>query len=358
VHFGILACLFVGLMSALTGPRAWATVPRDGQGFAIADDGYFGFPDAQHAFLTRAEDWYGQSFAALRPAAFRFQISWNADQALIERAKMLVDYMRRQGVRQVVVSFKKNGPAPDAATYGASIRQVIAQLAGYVDVWGPANEPNVGDTWLPGAGGAQTLAQYWAQFSGALGELDPTALTLSPEFADRRDLGSIGSYVSAYVNAGGGFGDIVGWHPYWGTNAMTRSTTDDLLRYVPADLPVWVTEVGAWGTNAHVTHPIEDGELAQNRRLAWLANDPSGLAAHPRITQIHHYHMRDSGQPDWDSALVRRDGLRRAAWYTWCHASHGDDPRGCDRSTRGVAAGLLSGLRLWERSLWERSASS
>jgi hypothetical protein len=349
VPYGILACLLVALLSALGGPRAWATVPRDGQGFAVADDAYFGFPNDPQAFQMQAEDWYGASFAALQPASFRFQISWNADQALIERAKMLVDYVRGQGVRQVVVSFKKNGPAPDAAAYGVSIRQVVAQLASYVDVWGPANEPNRGDAWLPGAGGAQTLAQYWAQFNTAVGELDPTALTMSPEFADRRDLGSIGSYVSAYAKAGGGFGAIVGWHPYWGTNAMSRSTTDDLLRYVP-DLPVWVTEVGAWGTNAHSRHPIQDGELAQNRRLAWLANDSGGLAADPRITQIHHYHMRDSGQPDWDSALVAQDGRRRAAWYTWCRASHFNDPRRCDPPARGVAAGLLSAVRLWERS--------
>jgi len=301
-------------------------------------------------FLAHAEDWYGPSFASLRPAAFRFQISWNADQALIDRARMLSDYVRRQGVTQVVVSFKKNGAAPDAATYGASIRQVMAQLAGYVDVWGPANEPNLGDTWLPGAAGARVLAQYWAEFAGAVGSLDPTALTLSPEFADRRDLGSIGSYLSAYAKAGGGFGNMVGWHPYWGTHAMTRSTTDDLLLYAPPDLPVWVTEVGAWGGNAHGSPPIEDGELLQNSRIDWLANDPTGLATHPRVTRIHHYHMRDSGQPDWDSALVRRDGRRRPAWYTWCYASHRDDPGHCDESQRGLAAGLLSAVRRWLHS--------
>lgn len=343
-------CLLVALIGAALAPSASAAVPRDGQGFAIADDAYFGFPADPQGFLAHAEDWYGPSFAALAPAAFRFQISWNADQALIDRAKMLADYVRRQGVTQVAVSFKKNGAVPDAGAYGASIRQVVAQLAGYVDVWGPANEPNLGDTWLPGASGARMLAQYWAEFAAATDALDPTALTLSPEFADRQDLGSIGGYVSVYAKAGGGFGDIVGWHPYWGTHAMTRSTTDDLLRYAPPDLPVWVTEVGAWGANRHDSPPIEDGELVQSRRLDWLANDPNGLAAHPRVTRIHHYHMRDSGQPDWDSALVRRDGRRRPAWYTWCHASHGADPGSCDESPRGLATGLLSAVRLWQRS--------
>jgi hypothetical protein len=327
-----------------------AAVPRDGQGFALADDAYFAFPADPQGFAAQAEHWYGPSFAALHPAAFRFQIYWNADQALIERAKMLVDYVRRHGVTQVVVSFKKSGAAPDAGTYGASIAQVMAQLAGYVDAWGPANEPNVGDAWLPGTGGARLLAQYWAQFSAAVDAVDPTALKLSPDFADRRDLGSIRRYLSAYAEAGGGFGAVVAWHPYWGANAMTRSTTDDLLRYVPPDLPVWLTEVGAWGRNAHGDSPVEQDELEQNRRLNWLANDPNGLAADPRVTRIHQYHMRDSGQPDWDSALVGQDGLRRPAWYTWCYASHFADPRGCEQGWGGLRAGLLSAVRLWLRS--------
>jgi hypothetical protein len=322
-------------------------VPRDGQGFALADDAYFGFQGDPAGFLADAEAWYGPSFVALRPAAFRFQISWNADPALVERARMLADYVRQRGVTQVVVSFKKSGPVPDAATYGASIGQVIAQLAPYVDVWGPANEPNLGDTWLPRVAGARMLAGYWTQFSAAVDALDPSALTLSPEFVDRRDLGSIGRYLGAYVKAGGGFGEIVGWHPYWGTHAMTTSTTDDLLRHAPSDLPVWVTEVGAWGTNAHGSLPVEQDELEQNRRIGWLANDPNGLAAHPRVMRIHHYHMRDSGQPDWDSALVARDGRRRPAWYTWCYASHGVDARSCEW---GVATGLLGAVRRWLRS--------
>lgn len=345
-----LLCLLVALLGALTATPAAADVPRDGQGFALADDAYFTFAGDPPEFLAEAEAWYGSSFATLRPAAFRFQVYWNADQGLIDRAKMLVDYVRRQGVTQVVVSFKKNGPVPDAATYGASIRAVLAQLAGYVDAWSPANEPNVGDTWLPGTGGARLLAQYWAQFSAAVDELDPTALKLSPDFADRRDLGSIGPYLSAYAKAGGGFGATVAWHPYWGTNAMTRATTDDLLRYVPPDLPVWLTEVGAWGRNTHGDSHVEQDELEQNRRLNWLVNDPNGLAADPRVTRIHQYHMRDSGQPDWDSALVDEAGVRRPAWYTWCYASHFADPRGCEQGWGGLRAGLLSAVRLWLRS--------
>jgi hypothetical protein len=344
VRSALLPCLLAALVLGFAAAPAGAAVPRDGGGFAIADDAYFGFPDDPQAFLARAEEWYGPSFGALRPASFRFQILWNADQAMIERAKLLADYVRSKGVAQVVVSFKKNGQPPDAATYGASISHIMGQLADRVDVWGPANEPNIGDAWLPGLGGAQLLAQYWAHFNAAVDTLDPSALKLSPEFADRRDLGSIGSYLQAYVSAGGGFGHIVGWHAYWGTHSVTRSTTDDLLRYAPPELPVWVTEVGAWGRNGHDAAPIIADELAQNRTLNWLVNDPNGLAAHPRVARLFHYHMRDSGQPDWDSALIGTDGRRRLAWYTWCQASNGVDQRSCDGSRWG---GVLSAVRRW-----------
>ena len=298
--------------------------------------------DEPDAFVARLEEWYGSSFAALKPASFRFQIHWNASQALIERAKLLADYVRSKGVAQVVVSFKKNGPPPDAGSYGASIRQIVAQLADRVDVWGPANEPNIGDAWLPGARGARLLAQYWAQFDAAVDAHDPTALKLSPEFADRRDLGSIRSYLDAYAGAGGGFGNIVGWHAYWGTHATTRSTTDDLLAHVPAGLAVWVTEVGAWRINAHGAAPIVADESAQHRVVDWLVNDPDGLAAHPRVARIFYYHMRDTGQPDWDSGLTGADGRRRLGWHTWCKAANGADALSCDRTLLGYATRAIS----------------
>jgi hypothetical protein len=338
----VIACALAAAPSAST-----AAVPRDAQGFALADDTYFNFPTDPPSFQAAAQNWYGASFADLAPKSFRFQILWNADPQLIERAKLLADYVRSQGVTQVAVTFKQNGPTADAATYGASIRNIIGQLAGRVDVWGPANEPNRGDTWLPGTAGARLLAGYWAQFSAALDALDPTALRLSPEFVDRRDLGSVATYVRAYAKSGGGFGHVVGWHPYWGLHAATRATTDDLLTAVPDNLPVWITEVGAFGTNTNGRTIIEDGETAQNAKLGWLVNDPGGLAAHPRVARIYQYHFRDTGQPDWDSALLRQDGERRPAWYTWCYASHGDDPEAGDCTQWQFLGNLVPGVQRW-----------
>jgi hypothetical protein len=343
---------------ALAPAASHAAVPHNGQGFALADDTYFNWPNDPPSFQAAAENWYGPTFADLEPASFRFQILWNADPLLIERANMLADYVRSQGVTEVVVTFKKNGRAPDAATYGASIRNIVAQLASRVDAWGPANEPNRGATWLPGTDGARLLAAYWAQFNATLDALDPGALRLSPEFVDRRDLGSIGAYVRAYAEAGGGFGHAVGWHPYWGLHAATSATTDDLLQSVPADLPVWITEVGAFGTNTNGNPIIQDGETTQQGKLNWLVNDPNGLAAHPRIARIYHYHVRDTGQPDWDSALLRRDGDRRPAWYTWCFASHGDDQTAGDCADWRFLGGLLPGVQGWLRGVGRPDSGS
>ena len=91
-------------------------VPRNGERFALADDTYFTFPSDQWSFQAAAQDWYGETFADLAPTSFRFQILWNAEPLLIERAKMLADYVCSQGVTEVVVTFKRNGPAPVAAT--------------------------------------------------------------------------------------------------------------------------------------------------------------------------------------------------------------------------------------------------
>jgi hypothetical protein len=344
-----LRCLVVVITTVLAGVPAAShgAVPRNGEGFALADDTYFNFPSDPPTFRATAENWYGGTFADLAPASFRFQILWNADPLLVERAKMLADYVRSQGVTQVVVTFKKNGPAPDASTYGASVRNIVSQLASRVDAWGPANEPNRGARWLPGTDGARLLAGYWSEFNAALDGLDPSALRLSPEFVDRRDLGSVGPYVRAYAKAGGGFGHVIGWHAYWGLHGTTRATTDDLLNSVPADLPVWITEVGAFGTNTNGSTIIEDGETVQQGKLTWLVNDPNGLAAHPRVARIYHYHVRDTGQPDWDSALLRNDGTRRPAFYTWCYASHGDDPTSADCTELGYLGELVPEVGRW-----------
>jgi hypothetical protein len=333
------AALSLAAALALTaaGPAS-AAVPRDGWGLGIADDSYL-TPGA------RLPD----DFRALGPRTFRLQIHWNAacTPGRIESARDWIAQARDLGAEQIAVTFKENpavdcgdpancGRQPTEACYAARIGEVVRALAADVDVWGPANEPNLGDTWLPGTAGARLLARYWVAFGAVLRAWDPSAQAISPEFADRSDLGSLAPYVNAYKEAGGGFGNYAGYHAYWGVHAMSRVPTDELATLVPPEVPIWITEVGAFGVNPG--RSIADSDREQARRVQWMLNAPDGLANHPRVARISYYHLQASQSPDlWDSALSNSDGTPRPSWLIWCAAAHGGDATGCHDGADAVA---------------------
>jgi hypothetical protein len=357
----MLRALLVALAVLGTAAPASAVVPRDGWGLGIADDSYM-TPGSRLPDQLRA----------LGPKTFRLQIHWNAacTPGRIESARDWIAQARDLGAERIAVTFKKNpavdcgdpvncGPQPSEACYAARIGEVVRALASVVDVWGPANEPNLGDTWLPGTDGARLLARYWMAFAGVLAMYDPTAQAISPEFADRSDLGSLAPYVNAYKAAGGGFGNYVGYHAYWGVHARSRAPTDELAALTPPELPIWITEVGAFGVNP--SRSIESSDREQAARVDWMLNAPDGLANHPRVARISWYHLQAS--PDeafWDSALSNADGTPRPSWLEWCSAAHGGiDTRcqdGADAVAVGedgvVAVGRSTGTRLLDAAGW------
>jgi hypothetical protein len=318
-----LGTLVVALLAALliAAPSAQAVVPRDGSGFAIADDDWNWNNPGDLPSLE-------EGFANLAPRAFRFQMIWNAADFTwhIDRARGLIARARAQGVEQIVVTFKKSvppdvdpvyGSQPTAEGYAAHIGEVVRLLADDVDVWGPANEPNRGETWLPGLPGARLLAQYYASLEQAVAMWDPTAEITSPDFVDRTDLGTIGVYVNEYERVGGGWGDHVAFHPYWGAHAETTQTTLDVASLAPPGASIWITEVGAF---ARDQGNIQATETTQNDRVWWLAER---LAALPQVERIHYYHMRGSPTASWDTGLLNNDGSPRIAWHTWCASARG-----------------------------------
>jgi hypothetical protein len=215
---------------------AHGAAAHDGWGFAVADDDW---EWDNPGYLPSLEG----EFAALEPKAFRFQMIWNAADLPwhIDRARGLIARARAHGVEQIVVTFKRSvapdldpvyGAKPTAEGYAEHVSEVVRLLADDVDVWGPANEPNRGEMWLPGVSGAQLLAGYYAGLQDAIATWDPTAEITSPDFVDRSDLGTIAAYVNAYENAGGGWGDHVAFHPYAG--AYNETTRGRRLRQRPA----------------------------------------------------------------------------------------------------------------------------
>ncbi len=314
-----IAILAALLISAT--PARGATA-LDGWGFAVADDDWE-WDDP--GYLPSLED----EFAALAPKAFRFQMIWNAADLPwhIDRARGLIARARAHGVEQIVVTFKRSvgpdvdpvyGVQPTAEGYTEHVSEVVRLLADDVDVWGPANEPNRGETWLPGVSGAQLLAGYYTGLRDAIATWDPTAEITSPDFVDRADLGTIANYVNPYENAGGGWGDHVAFHPYAGAYNETIQTTLDVIGLAPPGASVWITEVGAFGRDQR---GIEASETSQNDTVWWLATT---LAELPQVERIHYYHMRGNPQAAWDTGLLNVDRGKRIAWHTWCAMAHGD----------------------------------
>jgi hypothetical protein len=308
---GVIASVSLGVAAA----SAEADAPRDGYGFGIADDGGVGTLNTPY-------------FDRLGARSFRFMVPWYAAlrQDEIARANAIVYIARAHGAQQIAVSFNKgdSNSAPDPATYQNLIGAFIRQYAGVVDAWGPANEPNCGGGWggLNGTTGARTTAEYYKILAWIVraGD-DPTATVLSPDFCDSSAGNSVGPWMTAYKNAGGGFGDVIAWHPYWDVHyrGATRvggvTSTQDLINNVNGN-PIWVTEVGGFGLNPG--QGINDNETIQNDKVRWIAGT---LAHNNRIRRIHYYSMR--GDSSWDTGLLRSDGTRRPSWFTWCVESHG-----------------------------------
>ena len=324
-----MAALLASL--SIAAAPAQGAAPRDGFGFAIADDDWE-WDEPGH--LPSLED----GFADLAPKAFRFQMIWNAADFSwhIDRARGLIARARAQGVQQIVVTFKKSvppdvdpvyGSQPTAEGYAAHVGEVVRLLADDVDVWGPANEPNRGETWLPGLPGARLLAQYYASLESAVNTWDPTAQITSPDFVDRTDLGTIGVYVNEYERVGGGWGDHVAFHPYWGAHAETTQTTLDVANLAPPGASIWITEVGAFARNQG---NVQATETTQNDKVWWLAER---LAALPQVQRIHYYHMRGNPNASWDTGLLNVDGSPRIAWHTWCGMARGATHPACQPVT-------------------------
>lgn len=330
----------IAVLAAVAVPAS-ATTGRDGWGLFVADDDWdFAHPGALPSL--------GADLARLRPQAFRLQTIWNSVDRpeWLHRTEAMIDRARAQGARQVILTLRSNNPAnvgpegyfPTPEQYRAKVAPLVARLADRVDVWGPANEPNI--AWRPKeADGGQapldpvTLAGYYGALREAVYDADPTAAVTSPDFLDAGSLAAFTDYVTTYSTAaGGGWGDAVAFHPYGDVKRADRPDapalfTDALAALVPPDSEIWVTEVGAH---------YEGDPDAQAARVTWIADV---LARHPRVARVAYYNVRGGGA-EWDTGLLDGDHARRPAWYAWCAATHGDDPAAADCAPPASPAAL------------------
>lgn len=336
----LLAVLTLIALGLLAAQSSRARAPLDGTGFGISDS---------DDYVDQA---MGYGFAALGPSTFRFIVPYNAvqDPALMERTAERIRLARTAGVREIVVSFgARGGDSGETGFYRPSVDEWISfvrlfmdRFDAEVDVWGPANEPNAGVGWLAGAhsDGPRKLAGYYRALEAEVRIRGSNDKLLSPEFHDEyaSDLpdhretralhgpgdprSSLRHYLDHYLEARGGFGDYIGWHPYSGVRRMSLASTEDLIAATPGGPPIWISEVGAVVSAPRLG--IQIGLNAQDAQVRFIVDRLSQL---PRVARVSYWHMINL-TPGWDSALLDSDGTPRAAWYTWCAAAHGGAP--CD----------------------------
>jgi hypothetical protein len=370
-RFSFLLSLFAVLAigAALSSP-AGATVVRNGTGLSIAHDEY------SMKLLPPCSDpmpALGEGFKRLNPKVFRLMTPWNTmdhsypagnEQAKANakmrevwtcRTEQMIARARSLGVQKILLTIKGNDAEnvqtaangektyhPSPVLYEYWVRRLVEKFGPQVDVWGPANEPNHG--WAPKGISprdipAATLAEYFAGFKEVVTVWDSTAEFTSPDFHDKRygttDWNYMVDYITKYkqvfINRGeptAGFGHYAAWHPYYGVESKTLTSTNKYAELIPAGKNIWVTEVGA-----KLTEPGQTLQT-QNEQAGWMINS---LGGHARVVRISYYNMRQSyddgnpATPYWDSGLLTREDLApRPAWKTWCVAAHNNDANHAD----------------------------
>jgi len=331
-------------------------VPSNGSGYGIAEDS--GIDQLQARFerlapkVLRIQVPWDAGFVRAAPGGTtpgasgcddRDHDGWCDDRATAE-FRPILEHARDTGVQHVTVAIRGNDwevyPGrnvscaaageedsgtgncyPSPAVYRGGVTETVRKLAGLVDAWGPANEPNL--SW-PGPGDAGVAAGYFLALRDVKDLGDPTALLASPDFHDRSDLAPISGYVDAYWDAGGRFGDVAAFHPYYGLNKATtasqaKQTTADFSALVSdktgiPDFPVWITEIGSYKHKSGSEH----GTATQDARVSWLIGEVGAL---PAVQRIYYYNIGLGGDPD--TGLLEPSGSPRPAWHTWCTATHG-----------------------------------
>ncbi len=302
-------------------------------------------PDAYAAITGGLRPFTDPAYTKLRTHIYRLTVAWNVMnvQYELDRADRLITEANAAG-NDIMVTFREdyaNTRAPSVSEYTAAVRAFISRWNGVVDLWGPANEPNAGQTWLggdPTGPGPVLAAGYYQALVQTAGV--GAGRVVGPDLVDRytstssqqspvlfkysgHALTAVREWVAAYVSAGGGFGVAAAFHPYGGVKYHNSQSVTDYLNALPGATNVMFTEVGSVISSGGVTRTTE---AEQNSQVAYLAGTLINVS--PRITRLYYWHVRAPASTDgpsgWDSGLARPTGAARPAWMTYCEFTVGD----------------------------------
>jgi hypothetical protein len=336
------------ILAALA-PRSDASASRDGWGLSIAGE------ETNWPNNTTFPWIESEGFTRLHPKVFRFMVPWDAArlEQHVVRAESIIKAVRDRGVQEVLVTFNQPnsadvlfcnpdnpactqphnpaqaqscwGYAPCSTVYEVEVAKFVKSFKNKVDVWGPANEPNMG--WLDyDENGPKKAAEYFASLKEVVQVYAPSARITSPDFADAS---GFKKYIQKYKDEGGLWGNWVAWHPYTDVAERNTDNTQTLVGMIPSNREIWATEagsrpcyVGSSGPGCENALTQLEYDYAQGNQVWWMLGP---LAQHPRVKRISYYNLHDDGNASWDSALLRQDYSPRPSWYLWCFAMHGNN---------------------------------
>jgi hypothetical protein len=246
-------------------------------------------------------------FLALGVREARVGVAWNAavsrDPTARRRFAAWLDAAQTAGVTPLV-SFSREGIAPDSARYGRAVKAFIRmfpQVRRYT-AW---NEPD----WRSGpvARHPQLAAAYFNVLRAACrgcivlaGDVFLPAEQLKPWLA---------RYVKALDGA------PIGWALHNYRDVREHSTKQLRVLMSLTRGPIWLDETagvlrrGRWRTQSR-------GAAAGDERfLLSLAR------RYPRITRVYHYEWQTAPTDTWDSALINANGTPRPAYHVLAAAA-------------------------------------
>ena len=235
------------------------------------------------------------------------------------------------------------GVPRDVADWRAFVSDSASRYRGRVKAWGVWNEPNLAGFWSGSR--AQYIDVLLRPAAEEIRKADPDALVCGPELAHlksggadwydwlldvMRRAGDVIDVVTHHVYDRDGDGDVTrkldasttfGGDPgYWD---LVPPSLREVLRYVRASQPVWLTETG-WASD-------EVGEANQSRYLVGLLSEWFGRPGEPPwVRKIFSYELIDDGSdgvPRW--GLLRPDRSPKPAYsgvaaFTSTYPPYGD----------------------------------
>ncbi len=229
-------------------------------------------------------------------------------------------------------------PPADAADYARFAAEAAARYAGRIQHWEIWNEPNNHYFWKPGPE-PQAYAELLVAAHAAIKAADPQAVVvtggLAPAMTERVEAGGYQwvnpvEFVSAlYAHGASKSFDVLAAHPYtfphlpphpfigsawyemYGTSPSIRSLME---AHGDAHKPIWATEFGAPTgptSNPRALTEQEQAEMLERGYEEWVKHSWSG----PMI--IWAYHDWDADYEDAHFGLVRADGTKKAAYYSF-----------------------------------------